>query len=79
MRMSLFIFIHLYFQTKIMCTRCEKYSRPALALGLSKKLDISRSFIAIFEINLEDTFTRCEKYSSKLDISRSFITIFAIY
>ena len=62
-----------------MCTRCEKYSRPALALGLSKKLDISRSFIAIFEINLEDTFTRCEKYSSKLDISRSFITIFAIY
>ena len=79
MRMSLFIFIHLYFQTKIMCTRYEKYSRPALALGLSKKLDISRSFIAIFEINLEDTFTRCEKYSSKLDISRSFITIFAIY
>ena len=79
MRMSLFIFIHLYFQTKIMCTRYEKYSRPALALGLSKKLDISRSFIAIFEINLEDTFTRCEKYSSKLDISRLFITIFAIY
>ena len=60
-------------------TRCNKYSRPALALGLSKKLDISRSFIAIFEINLEDTFTHCEKYSSKLDISRSFLRIFAIY
>ena len=70
MRMSLFIFIHLYFQTKIMCTRCEKYS---------SKLDISRSFLRIFEINLEDTFTRCEKYSSKLDISRSFLRIFAIY
>ena len=58
-------------------TRCNKYSRPALALGLSKKLDISRSFIAIFMVNHEDTFTRCNKYSSKLDISRSFITIFA--
>ena len=49
------------------CTRCEKYS---------SKLDISRSFIIIFEGNLEYTFTRCEKYSSKLDISRSFIRIF---
>ena len=76
MRMSLFIFIHLYFQTKIMCTRYEKYSRPALALGLSKKLDISRSFVCIFMINQEDTCTRFEKYSSKLDISRSFVCIF---
>ena len=32
----------------------------------------------IFEVNLLDTFTRCEKYPSKLDISRSFIRIFAI-
>ena len=31
----------------------------------------------IFEVNLEDTFARCEKYSSKLDISRSLIRIFA--
>ena len=31
-------------------TRCNKYSRPALALGLSKKLDISRSFIRIFAV-----------------------------
>ena len=31
-----------------------------------------------FEINLLDTFTRVEKYSSKLDISRSFICIFVI-
>ena len=59
-------------------TRCNKYSRPALALGLSKKLDISRSFIRIFMVNHEDTFTRCNKYSSKLDISRSFIRIFAV-
>ena len=33
--------------------------------------------LRIFEINPEDTFTRCEKFSSKLDISRSFIRIFA--
>ena len=26
--------------------------------------------LRIFEVNLEDTCTRCEKYSSKLDISR---------
>ena len=31
-----------------------------------------------FEVNLEDTCTRCEKYSSKLDISRSFIYIFEV-
>lgn len=30
-----------------------------------------------FEINLEHTSIRCEKYSIKLDISRSFIRIFA--
>jgi hypothetical protein len=29
-------------------------------------------------IELEDTFTRCEKYPSKLDISRSFIRTFEI-
>ena len=28
--------------------------------------------------NPEDTYTRCNKYSSKLDISRSFIRIFAL-
>ena len=33
--------------------------------------------IIIFEVNLQDTFTRCEKYRSKLHISRSFIIIFA--
>ena len=38
---------------------------------------IFRSFIRIFMVNHEDTFTRCNKYSSKLDISRSFIRIFA--
>ena len=27
---------------------------------------------------LEDTFTRCKKYSSKLDIIHSFIRIFAL-
>ena len=32
--------------------------------------------LAIFEINLQDTCARCEKYSSKLDISRSLIRIF---
>ena len=32
--------------------------------------------ISIFEINLEDTFARREKYSSKLDISRSLMRIF---
>ena len=37
-----------------------------------------RSLIRIFEINLQDTFARYEKYSSKLDISRSFIRIFEI-
>ena len=36
-----------------------------------------RSLIRIFEINLQDTFARYEKYSSKLDISRSLIRIFA--
>ena len=52
---------------RCICTRFEKYS---------SKLDISRSFIRIFETNPEDTFTRFEKYSSKLNISRSFIRIF---
>ncbi len=31
----------------------------------------------IFEVNLEDSYTRCEKYSIVLNISRSFIRIFA--
>ena len=31
----------------------------------------------IFEKNLEDTFTRGDKYSNKFDISRPFIRIFA--
>ena len=73
------------------CIRFEKYSsklnfvefRPRsvekinFLYILSLKLDISRSFIRIFEINLQDTCTRMDKYSSKLDISRSFIRIFA--
>ncbi len=29
-------------------------------------------------LNREDTFTRCNKFSSKLDIYRSFIRIFAV-
>ena len=32
----------------------------------------------IFMVNHEDTFTRCNKYSSKLDISRSFLRIFMV-
>ncbi len=36
-----------------------------------------RSLIRIFKVNQEDTFARCEKYSSKLDISHSLIRIFA--
>ena len=35
-----------------------------------------RSLIRIFAIDRQDTFARCEKYSSKLDISRSLIRIF---
>ena len=35
-------------------------------------------YLRIFEINLENTFARCEKYSSRLDISRSLIAIFEI-
>ena len=35
-------------------------------------------FSLMFAVNGEDTFTRCNKYSSKLDISRSFIRIFAV-
>ena len=42
------------------------------------KLDISRSFIRIFEVNSKIYCTRGEKYSSKLDIFRSFVRIFAI-
>ena len=34
--------------------------------------------ISIFEINLEDTFARSNKYSSKLDLSCSLIRIFEI-
>ena len=34
--------------------------------------------LRIFEINLENTFVRFEKYSSKLDISRSLIHIFEL-
>lgn len=33
-------------------------------------------FFAIFEINLQDTCPRLEKYLSKLNISRPFIRIF---
>ena len=33
----------------------------------------------IFELKLEDTFTRCEKYPSELDISHSFIRIFTMF
>ena len=36
-----------------------------------------RSPFTIFELKLQDTSSRCEKYSSKLDISRSLIRIFA--
>ena len=32
----------------------------------------------IFDLKIEDTFARFEKYSSKLDISRSLIRIIAI-
>ena len=32
----------------------------------------------IFELKFENTFVRCEKYSSKLDISRSLIRIFEL-
>ena len=43
----------------------------------SLRFDISRALICIFEVFLEYTFARSEKYSSKLDISRSLICIFA--
>jgi len=36
---------------------------------------LDRLFVSLW-LRQEDTFTRCEKYSSKLDISRSFIRIF---
>ena len=49
-------------------TRFDKYS---------SKLDISRSFLTIFDIESKIGFTRFDKYSSKLGISRSFLTIFA--
>ena len=39
---------------------------------------IIHPFSVFFEIKLEDTFTRGEKYPSKPDISRSFIRIFEI-
>ena len=32
----------------------------------------------IFELKFENTFVRCEKYSSKFDISRSLIRIFEL-
>ena len=32
----------------------------------------------IFELKFENTYVRCEKYSSKLDISRSLIRIFEL-
>ena len=40
------------------------------------KFGVFRLFIRIFEINLQDTSTRGEKYLSELNISRSFIRIF---
>ena len=36
------------------------------------------NFFYTFEVKLEDTSTRYEKYPSKLDISRSFIRIFEL-
>ena len=58
--------VQIYFSAKIMQILC-----------FVKCFGIIESFI-IFELNLEDTFTRCEKYSGKLDISRSFICIFDV-
>jgi hypothetical protein len=50
-----------------------------LAFAL-KNIQASLIFLAhllrIFEINLQDTCARFEKYSSKLDISHSLIRIF---
>ena len=40
--------------------------------------DISCTFISIFVVNCEDTFTRSDKYPSKLDIFRSLIRIFEV-
>lgn len=40
--------------------------------------DISHSLIRTFEVNLEYTFARSNKYSSELDISHSLIRIFEV-
>ena len=37
-----------------------------------------RPLIAIFEINLEDTFTHCENFQASLMFFRSFIRIFEV-
>ena len=50
-------------------TRCKKQS---------SKLVVSRSFVAIFEINSNIDRTRCKKQSSKLVVSRSFVAIFEV-
>ena len=42
------VYSHLCAKSEDTCTHLEKYSRPALALGLSKKLHISRSFIYLY-------------------------------
>jgi len=57
-------------------------NRCTFCIGAVRNIRASSIFFARLFVSLwlrqEDTFTRCEKYSSKLDISRSFIRIFAL-
>ena len=46
--------------------------------NIEQKVYPSALFFCIFELILEDTFARWEKYSSKLDISCSLIRIFEV-
>ena len=69
------IYFYTYLSISFICFS-ELLRRYSHSLRNIKVNFIFRSFIRIFEINLQDTCARCEKYSSKLDISRSLIRIF---
>ena len=54
---------------------------PKLYLFIETPLDVFQKKASVAysqSLKLQDTFARCEKYSSKLDINRSSFTIFEL-
>ena len=57
----------------------QHYLNASITCIISKVNFAYLARLVLFLRKLEDTFARCEKYSSKLDIYHSLIRIFVIY